>query len=291
MSKNREFWYFLLQGTLDDKTGVYSNFYTYGTHCGNCLAKAMKTAEKEGVIKPELIETCRLDNLEGFELPENAIELNSDIFMLSTFNTYILKKEEKEFTPPTGIAFGTDENEYETDLIKECFVAYGKNDNGIFEFELVADNSRLVETYFKAIDFLPDTDGFWIYIRDHWENEQTELHAGKDLISKENIIEFLKSNNESTLQNGFIDIVVHSKKGETNLTLDEHKKIQLHTKDESVFNEFIGKIIEIGFEQTREYYNIEFGYYHWHYRTDKSLNRNEFKEMLSRKNFEKIELN
>ena len=160
INKNREFWYFLLQGTLDEKTGVYSNFYTYGTHCGDCLSKAMKIAKKEGVIKPKLIETCRLDNLEGFELPENVIEMNSDIFMLSTLNSFELKKEETEFTPPIGIAFGTDENEYETDLIKECFVAYGKNDNGIFEFELVVDNSRLIETYFKAIDFLPDTNGF-----------------------------------------------------------------------------------------------------------------------------------
>ncbi|WCO03596.1 hypothetical protein [Psychroserpens ponticola] len=291
MSKKREFWYFLLNGTLDDNTGVYSNFYTYGTHCGNCLAKSIEIAENEGIINPELIETCRLDNLEEFELPENAIEMNSDVFMLSNLNSYELKKEETEFTPPTGIAFGTDENEYETDLIKECFVAYGKNENEIFEFELVADNCRLIKTFFKAIDFLPKTDGFWIYLRDHWENEQTELFAGKDLISKENIIEFLKSNNESTLKNGFIDIVVHSKKGETNLTLDEHKKIRLHTKDESVFNEFIGEIIKIGFEQTRDYYNIEFGYHHWHYRTNKSLNRNKFKEMLSRKNFEKIELN
>lgn len=290
MSENREFWYFLLQGTLDYQTGVYLNFYTYGTHCGDCLAKAIKTAKKERVIEPELIETCRLDDLEGFELPENAIEMNSDVFMLSTLNTYELKKEEIEFTPPIGIAFGTDDNEYETDLIKECFVAYGKNENGIFEFELVVDNSRLIETYFKAIDFLPETDGFWIYIRDHWENEQTELFAGKDLISKESIIEFLKAKNESTLKNGFIDIVVYSKKGETNLTLDEHKKIQLHTKDESVFKEFIRKIIEIGFEQTREYYSIQFGYHHWHYRTDKSLNRNEFKKMLSENNFEQIEM-
>ncbi|WP_336129229.1 hypothetical protein [Mesoflavibacter sp. CH_XMU1422-2] len=291
MNKNREFWYFLLQGTLDNKTGVYSNYYAYGTHCGDCLSKAMETAQNEGVIKPELIETCRLDDLESFELPKDAIEMSSDIFMLPTFNTYELKEEETEFTPPTGIAFGTDENEYETDLIKECFVAYNKNDNGIFEFELVADNSRLIETYFKAIDFLPTTDGFWIYIRDHWENEQTELFAGKDLISKEDIIKFLKLNSESTLKNGFIDIVVHSKKGETNLTLDEHKKIQLHTKDESVFNEFIGKIVGIGFEQTRDYYNIEFGYYHWHYRTDKSLNRTEFKKMLREKNFEQINMN
>lgn len=291
MNENREFWYFLLQGTLDDITGVYSSFYIYGTHCGNCLSKAIKTAKEEGVLNPGLIETRRLDDLESFELPENAIEMSSDIFMLPTFNTYELKEEEKEFSPPTGIAFGTDENEYDTDLIKECFVAYNKNNDGIFEFELVADNSRLIETYLNAIDFLPDTDGFWIYLLDHWENDQTELFAGKDLISKENINEFLKSNNESTLKNGFIDIVVHSKKGETNLTLNEHKKIQLHTKDESVFNEFIGKIIDIGFEQTRDYYNIEFGYYHWHYRTDESLNRTEFKKMLIELNFEQIDMN
>lgn len=151
----------------------------------------------------------------------------------------------------------------------------------------MVDNCRLIETFFSALDFLPATDGFWIYIRDHWENEQTELFTRKDLNSKEDIIKFLESNSESTLKNGFIDIVIHSKKGETKLTLNEHKKIHLDTKDESVFIEFIEKIVALGFEQTRDCYNIEFGYYHWHYRTDKSLNRKEFKEMLREQHFDK----
>ena len=92
MSKNREFWYFLLQGTLDDKTGVYSNYYAYGTHCGDCLSKAMETAENEGVIKPALIETCRLDDLEGFELPEDAIEMSCGHFYASDFQYLRIKR-------------------------------------------------------------------------------------------------------------------------------------------------------------------------------------------------------
>ena len=69
------------------------------------------------------------------------------------------------------------------------------------------------------------------------------------------------------------------------------KKFNYTRKNESVFNEFIGKIVGIGFEQTRDYYNIEFGYYHWHYRTNKSLNRTEFKKLLREKNFEQINMN
>jgi hypothetical protein len=128
-------------------------------------------------------------------------------------------------------------------------------------------------------------------LHDHWEDKETELFAAKDLISKKSIIEFLKANEEATLKNGFIDIVAHSKEGETNLYLNEHKKIQLYTKEESVFNDFIGRIIDLGFEQTRDFYNIEFGYHHWHYRTNKSLDRNEFNKLLIESNFEQIEMN
>jgi len=77
--------------------------------------------------------------------------------------------------------------------------------------------------------------------------------------------------------------------GETNLTLDNHKKIQLHTKDEELFNDFGKKVMELGFEQTREFYNLEFGYHHWHYRPADSLNREDFKQLLKSKNFELVD--
>ncbi|UBM61343.1 hypothetical protein LA303_07885 [Candidatus Sulfidibacterium hydrothermale] len=291
MSKKNEFWYFLIHGTLDKQTGVYGNFYTYGTHCGNALKKTLLIAEQEGIINPDLIETCRLDNIEDFELPKNTIEINPDVFMIQTFNTYDLRKKEYSFTPPIGIAFSTDEGEFDQDLIKECFVAYGKNENDILEFELVVDKSRLIETFYKTIEFLPNVDRFWLYLKEHWDNTKTELWAGKEISDKNSVMDFLTKNEETTLKNGFIDIVVHSKKGETNLTLNEHKKIQLHTKDETVFQNFIEKVIDLGFEQTRDYYNIEYGYYHWHYRTDESLNKIEFQQLLVNKGFEYIKIN
>lgn len=291
MNKEQEFWYFLIHGTLDKKTGVFGNFYTYGTDCGNALNKTMKIAEQEGILNPDLIETCRLDNSDDFELPENSIEMTPDIFMIQTFNTYDLSKEEYSFTPPVGIAFSTDEGEFDQDLINECFVAYGKNENDIFEFELVVDKFRLIETFYKTIEFLPNVDGFWLYLKDHWDNTETELWAGKEIVSKGSAIDFLKNNSETTLKNGFVDIVVHSKIGETNLTLNEHKKIKLHTKDESVFQNFIENIVDLGYEQTRDYYNIEYGYHHWHYKTDKSLDKSKFQELLIDEGFEYIKMN
>lgn len=288
MRNENEFWYFLINGTLDKKTGVYGNFYTYGTHIGNALQKTLIIAEKVGIINPELIEICRLDNIENFELPENTIEMDSDVFMIQTFNTFDLKKEEYSFTPPTGIAFSTDNGEFDKELIKENFVAYGMNENEIFEFELVVDKFRLVEIFFKTIEFLPNVDGFWLYLKDHWDNTETELWTGTEISDKNSVIKFLKTNKESTLKNGFVDIVVHSITGETNLTLNEHKKIQLHTKDETVFQNFIENIIDLGFEQTRDFYTIEYGYYHWHYRTDKSLDKHKLQELLIDKGFKNI---
>lgn len=289
MNSNKEFWHLLIQGKIDDQTGAFANFYCYGNHLGESYFKAEKIAKDEGLDSPVLIETCRLDNLEGFEVPEEAIKITSDSYMLPSFSTYPINNDEYEFIPPVGVAFGTDEGEFDTELIKEAFVAYNKNDNGIFEFELVADNSKLISTYYKTIEFLPSVDGFWIYLLDHWDDSTTELWAGKNIVSKEAAVQLLTNNKESTLKNGFVDIVVHSQEGETNLTLNEHKKIQLHTKSESVFQDFIGKVINLGFVKTKDYYSIEHGYYHWHYGPQGSLNKTEFIELLKRNEFEKIE--
>lgn len=94
---------------------------------------------------------------------------------------------------------------------------------------------------------------------------------------------------KNTLENGYLDIVVHSLSGVTNLTLNDHKKIQLHTKDEGVFSDFIGNIIGLGYAQTRDCYSLELGYHHFHYRPVDSLTRTQFKQMLTDNKFELID--
>jgi hypothetical protein len=286
---DKELWYFLINGQADSTTGLYGNFYAYGQHLGDALDNTFKVISSEGFNNPNLIEASKLDNFQVIENRNELKKLSSKVHMRQKTHSFVFDDPDKEFQPPVGITKATGEEEYDYDLISENFVAYGQDDNGIFEFELVVGKAKLVEVFLKTIDFLPLVDGFWIYIQNHWDNDKTELWVAKHFVEKAQIIDFLTEQEINTLRNGYIKVVVHCSQGETNLTLDDHKKIQLHTKDEDVFKQFIGQIIELGYEQTREFYNLEFGFLHWHYRLADSLTRTEFLAMLQDNKFELID--
>ena len=288
MTKN-ELWYLLIDGQQDAETGIVGNFYTYGNHLGDALGKTIKATIDYKFKNHNLTEASLLDNFEVIENNKELVKIADNVYMRPTTYTFPFDDPDKEFIPPIGIVKSVFEGEYEYDLIKENFVAYGADENGIFEFELVLTKENLIDTFIKSIDFLPTIDGFWIYIKNYWENDLTELWVAKHFTDKHTVIDFLKTQKKNTLENGYLDIVVHSLTGETNLTLDDHKKIQLHTKDEEIFKNFIGNIIELGYEQTRDFYNLEFGYHHFHYRPADSLTRIEFKQLLTDNKFELID--
>jgi hypothetical protein len=283
----KELWYFLIDGQQDNETGVVGNFYAYGSHLGDALNKTLKAADK--FSKHNLTEVSYLDNFEVIENNSELIEIANEVYMRPTTYTFPFNDPNKEFVPPIGIVKSVYEGEYEYDLIKENFVAYGADENGIFEFELVLTKENLIDTFLKTIDFLPSIDGFWIYIKNFWENDLTELWVAKHFADRQTVKDFLLKHKIDTLENGFLDIVVHSLQGDTNLTLDDHKKVQLHTKDETVFQNFLGSITDLGYEQTRDFYNLEFGYHHFHYRPANSLTREEFKQLLTDNKFELID--
>lgn len=288
MTKN-ELWYLLIDGQQDTKTGIVGNFYAYGNHLGDALDKTMKSSIEYKFTNHNLTEASLLDNFDVIDNNNELVKIADNVYMRPTTFTFPLDDPDKEFIPPIGIVKSVFEGEYDYDLIKENFVAYGADDNGIFEFELVLTKENLINTFIKTIEFLPTIDGFWIYLKNYWENDLTELWVAKHFTDKNAVIDFLKTQKKNTLENGYLDIVVHSQTGETNLTLDDHKKIQLHTKNEGVFNDFIGNIVELGYEQTRDFYNLEFGYHHFHYRLVNSLTRTEFKQMLTDNKFELID--
>ena len=286
---NKELWYFLIRGQADEKTGLFGNFYAYGIHLGDALAKAFQAFENGNYFNPNLIEASMLDNFEEIDRHDELVKLSEVVYMRQTTHSFAFAETDKEFTPPIGIVKSVDDGEYEYDLIKENFVAYGQNENGIFEFELVVAKPDLINVFLKALGYLPTVDGFWVYIKNFWDNDKTELWVAKHFTDKEVVIEFLKTQQKNTSENGYLDIVVHSLAGETNLTLDQHKTIKLHTKEENVFNDFIGQIINLGYEQTKEFYSLEYGFHHLHYRPANSLTRTEFKKMLVQNNFEMLD--
>lgn len=288
MTKN-ELWYLLIDGQQDTETGIVGNFYAYGNHLGDALDNTIRASVEYKFTNHNLTEASLLDSFDLIGDNVELVEIADNVYMRPKTYTFPFNDPDKEFIPPVGIVKSVFEGEYEYDLIKENFVAFGADENGIFEFELVLEKENLIDTFIKTIQFLPTIDGLWIYLKNYWESELTELWVAKHYTNKQIVIDFLKLQKKNTLENGYLDIVIHTLKGETNLTLDDHKKIQLHTKDEEVFNDFIGNIIDIGYKQTRDFYNLEFGYHHFHYRLADSLTRTGFKQMLTDHKFEQID--
>ena len=282
----RELWYLLIDWEQDLKIGVFGNFYAYGTHLGDALNKVIKASNEFKFSNYNLIEADILDNFDVIENNAELMKIADDVYMRQTTHTYPLDDPDVDFVPPTGIVKSVDDGEYDYELVKENFVAYGADENGVFELELSLTKKNLADTFIAAMGFLPTIDSFEIYINDYWENESTELWAAKYFTDKQTVIDFINKQKKNTIENGYLDIVVHSTKGKTNLTLNAHKKIQLHTKDETIFNSFGKSIIDLGYKQTRDFYNLEFGYNHFHYRLADSLARAEFKQMLIENKFE-----
>jgi hypothetical protein len=173
-------------------------------------------------------------------------------------------------------------------MIQEGFVAYAKNEQGIFEFELVADIDKLVETYMQAIQALPAVEVFYFYLQEHWENGTEELWACSTISDKDDVLAFLTKYRENTLENGYVKCVVQEEYGSV-LTLDDHKKIQFRTSNEDLFNDFGKKMLALGFTQLETLYDLEFGYYHWHYRPFNSLSRVDFVKLLKAEKFDLLE--
>jgi hypothetical protein len=283
-----EFWYFLLEGQYDKETGVFGSFFAYGTHCGEALYFASDAARIHNFINPRAVEAERLDIIPEYVPPDDLVVVTDKASMKPNAHTYPLDVEDKQFVAPKGIVKSTNDGEYDYLLIEDGFVAYAKNEQGIFEFELVAGIDQLIEAYMQAIRVLPRVELFYFYLQEHWENGEEELWASSTISDTDAVLAFLTKYRENTVENGYVKCVVQEGYGST-LTLDDHKKIQFRTSDESLFNEFGKQMVTLGFKQLKTLYNLEFGYYHCHYRPFNSLSRSEFVNLLIAEQFDLVE--
>jgi len=287
---NNELWYFLIGGQKDNETGLYGNFYAHGKYLGDALKNTFDASTELNFNAPYLMEASLLNNFDEIENNNELVELSELVYSRQQIHSFPLSDPDKEFIPPTGIVKDITDDELEYELIKENFVAFDKDENGLYKLELVLGKENLIDVFFKLIEILPTINGFWIYIKDFWEDRNEELWIAKHFTNKQSIVDFLTLEQKDTLENGYLDLVVHSLTGETNLKLDEHKKINLQTKNEDVFKNIIGKVLDLGYEQTtEELYSLEFGFRHWHYRPADSLNRKKFTTMLAGNNFEQLD--
>jgi hypothetical protein len=287
--RENQYWYFLIGGQSDDTSGLIGNFYAYGQHCGDALDNALSAAIDTGYLHPEASEAARLDNLEEFEEPDDLVQLTELVFTGAKNYSFPLNTEEPEFISPTGIIKSTEDGQLDYEIIKPGFMAYRNEESDFFLFELVADKSKLIPTFFEALSFIPTPDTMAIHIKGHWEGGQSELWSFDLTNDIDYLLDFLTREQANTLDNGFIELSIFSLNGQTKLTLDEHKKILLQTKDEVLFADFGHNIMDLGFTQTTDLHSLEFEFYHWHYRPADSLDASDFRILLLDQGFNFIE--
>lgn len=286
----QESWYFLLEGRSDEKTGVFGSFFAYGQHCGEALHFAGLAASGQGFINVHLVEAERLDIISNYTPPDDLLKISEHVSMRPNIHSYPIIEGQLEFVPPVGIVKSTNGGEYDYALIKDGFVAYGRDEQDIFRFELVAGIESLVRTFLEAILILPKFDLFSIYVWQHWEDGKDEIWASGAITTANELLSFLTKYRECTLENGYLNCVIDIVEDSTRLTLDQHKKIQFYTKNEGLFNVFGKRMIDLGFKQLDVFYDLEFGYYHWHYRPYNSLSREDFMDMLKVEKFGPVKI-
>ncbi len=289
MNDTQQFWCFLITGEIDDKTGVFLSCYSAGSSLGDALGKAFLAIDSEGVRNTKLIEATMLDP-DNFEIPSKAQKISESTF-LNPPHYFDLNYNDPEnndyvFCPPTGVVLDGAEKDFSSELIQEQFVAFDINEDGVYELQMVVDQTRLIEIFFNCIKNLESIDSFGMLISSLWTDKSEVFWKSTMLDNKEKIINFLQNHPHETTENGFVNLNIFSSITQTQLILCDHKKIKLYTKSEDVFRKFIGTIIGYGFKQTMEFYDIEYGYHHWHYRPANSLEYDVFAEILRANKFD-----
>lgn len=281
----KQFWYFLLNGSKDESIGAYGNFYAYGKHCGDALENARIAFREYGLKPMNLYQTYRLDDEKNWQLPDDVVQLSESVYMRSNLHYFEFDENEVEFIFPDGIVASTIEGDYDFDLIEDGFISFDKNDDERYEIIVIVSNDKLLNTFISSINFLPQVDGFWLYLNDYWEDSETQIWVSRNTAEKDHAINFLLANQPSTLKNGYIDYVVHTLQGKTNLYLDAHKTIKLYTDDFKMQNAYCDFLISLGFTSKTPCFSIEHDFWHYHYRPFDSLCRTQFIELLEQSNF------
>lgn len=282
------FWHFLIRGNLDDHTGVFGNFYTYAEELGEAIDQVLSAAEEEDFKSPVVVEITRSDLWSNYEMHSEAVNISDSTLMIPEIYTYKIDHNEKTFSLPTGVAFDRDEHKFDTDLIRECFEAKNKDEKGTYHLKLTVDHQKLSTVFPKCLEFIEPVSTLSIFIHSHWQDLEKEHWQNSELTSNSDIASFLNLNKKSIIDNGYLDLHIRSKVENTGLMLCEHKMIQFFTNSEELYRKFIKALINIGYKQTIDFYSLEAGYHHWHYRPTGSLDRGDFIIFLQDKGFEKI---
>jgi len=279
----KEFYTGLIEAT-DNNQAFVQVFYAYGSHIGEAIDSMLSYAIEIGLKNPKVVEA---DFYQFENLSDDAMKVDGlDIYFINE-RYYFPINEFTSFQLPYGVILSCIEGEFEPELIKEGFTRY-TDDNEIKHLDIVIDRSKLLDAFLSIAEKLNSIRVLWVRLEKDWEDGQEfEFYANESLNNISNIKNFILDNINDILLNGYLSTTIYSSDGATNVSIDKHKKIHISTKS-SEFIDLAANYIEnmnLNFYDFDNFYSIDYGYYHYHYRPTNSKSRMDLIKHLKENGF------
>jgi hypothetical protein len=255
-------------------------FWSWANHLGEAIERVLRACARMGIDNAMASEA---DTYDFNSLPGHVIHDEKLRVFYDEARHYF--PTERTFIPPSGIIKACLDGEHDYELIREGF-SQTRREDGLYEVEVVVGRDKLLDTFGALLRRLPSIKVFWVKIAADWEDKGLEdFRVNEDLNSAELIAEFLTTHARDTVANGHVALTAYSRIGQTNLLIDTHKMIKVLTKSAKMQSKMAAGLRRLGFKELPEFYSLEYGYYHWHYRPTKSKARARLVAILKREGF------
>jgi hypothetical protein len=269
--------------SVEPERSFFQVFWSPADLPGEAIESALSVCPRLGIENP----IARELDYGQFELPSDALHhKKANVFY--TRERYYFPTE-KSFVAPFGIIASGEKGEHEYEQLREGF-SISKTEEGIYEVEAAIERDKLFDTFVELMKKLPSIRVFWIKIAVDWEDQgREEFWTNENLNTSDSITSFLTTRWADTVANGHVALTAYGDVGQTNLTIDTHKTLNVLTKSAEMQRRMATSLKRLGFEELAEFHSLEWGFHHWHYRPNQSKSRTKLIKALKKDGFQSWE--
>jgi hypothetical protein len=255
-------------------------FWTHAKHLGEAIDTVLRACSDLQIGNAIANEA---DYVDPDGLPDQVVHDKKLNVFYNPGRVYF--QTDESFIAPVGIMKSAENGELDYSLIRAGF-SQTISDDGIYEVEVVVQRDKLFDTFIELVRRLPSIKVFWIKLAPDWEDQsREEFWTNEELNTVELIEGYLKSHWNDTVANGHVALTVYSTDGATNLSIDTHKVVKVLGTSEKIQSEMAATLRYLGYQELHEFYSLERGYYHWHYRPARSKSRTELTAAIKEDGF------
>lgn len=268
LSMNNKSLFNVLIESVGPEQSFFQEFWTYGDHIGEAIERVLSACSTLQI--PNAI-ASEADFVNSDLLPDGVVD-NKKLNVYYTPGRSYFPTEES-FIAPFGIIKAQENGEFDYGLIREGF-SLMKRDDGIYELNAVVQRDKLFDTFIELVKRLPSIKVFWVALAADWEDKNREEFWTNEKLNAAGLIEgYLRSHWNDTVANGHVALTVYSSVGQTNLSIGTHKSIKVLGKSAPIQRTMAAALRRLGYQELAELYSLEGGYYHYHYRPERSKSR------------------